>query len=73
MLDRSDELRKAEARRVYDKDEYVHDKDQYVTPAVAELAEFFGKHLVGWPMSLPDGANPDEGSIRAAGLDTLVR
>ncbi|MFE7313958.1 alpha/beta hydrolase [Streptomyces sp. NPDC057555] len=25
----------------------LYDKDEYVTPAVAELAEFFGKHLAG--------------------------
>jgi fermentation-respiration switch protein FrsA (DUF1100 family) len=25
----------------------LYDKDAYVTPAVAELTEFFGKHLAG--------------------------
>lgn len=25
----------------------LYDKDEYVTPAVAELAESFGKHLTG--------------------------
>ncbi|MFJ8113773.1 alpha/beta hydrolase [Streptomyces sp. NPDC096132] len=25
----------------------LYDKDEYVTPAVAKLAEFFGKHLAG--------------------------
>lgn len=25
----------------------LYDKDEYVTPAVAKLTEFFGKHLAG--------------------------
>ncbi|MFF5279072.1 hypothetical protein [Streptomyces sp. NPDC000133] len=27
----------------------LYDEDEYVTPAVAELTEFFGKHLAGQP------------------------